>query len=58
MPELEAQYVADELIAAGVRGLWNFAPTKLAVPPEISLVNEDLSIGLSALSFYLVQNSE
>ena len=58
VPELEAQYVADELIAAGVRGLWNFAPTKLAVPPEISLVNEDLLIGLSALSFYLVQNSE
>ena len=58
VPELEAQGVANELIAAGVRGLWNFAPAKLEVPPEISLVNEDLSIGLSALSFYLVQNSE
>lgn len=58
VPEFEAQGVANELIAAGVRGLWNFAPVKLEVPPEISLVNEDLSIGLSALSFYLVQNSE
>ena len=53
VPAQEAQSVADTLIAAGVKGIWNFAPTKLNVPPTIPLVNEDLSISLSALSYHM-----
>ena len=56
VPASEAQDVADLLVAAGVKGIWNFAPIKLNVPPEIPLVNEDLSIGLSALSYHMSQN--
>lgn len=56
VPAEEAQGVADLLVAAGVKGIWNFAPTKLSVPPEIPLVNEDLSIGLSSLSYYMAQD--
>lgn len=55
VPADEAQGVADALIAAGVRGIWNFAPTKLNVPSTIPLVNEDLSIGLSTLSYHMSQ---
>lgn len=55
VPAEEAQGVADALIAAGVKGIWNFAPTKLNVPSTIPLVNEDLSIGLSALSYHMSQ---
>ena len=55
VPAEEAQGVADALIAAGVRGIWNFAPTKLNVPSAIPLVNEDLSIGLSTLSYHMSQ---
>ncbi len=55
VPADEAQGVADALIAAGVKGIWNFAPTKLNVPPTIPLVNEDLSIGLSTLSYHMSQ---
>ncbi|MBR4382874.1 MAG: redox-sensing transcriptional repressor Rex [Selenomonadaceae bacterium] len=55
VPADEAQGVADLLVAAGVKGIWNFAPTKITVPAEIPLVNEDLSIGLSALSYYMSQ---
>lgn len=55
VPAAVAQDVANDLIDAGIRGLWNFAPVKLNVPPEIALVNEDLSISLSALSFHLTQ---
>ncbi len=55
VPADEAQNVADLLVAAGVKGIWNFAPTKLTVPPFIPLVNEDLSIGLSALSYHMSQ---
>ena len=55
VPASEAQGVADMLVAAGVKGIWNFAPIKLSVPPTVPLVNEDLSVGLSALSYHMSQ---
>ena len=55
VPAEEAQGVAEQLIAAGVKGIWNFAPIKLSVPPTVPLVNEDLSVGLSALSYHMSQ---
>ena len=55
VPAEEAQGVAEQLIAAGVKGIWNFAPIKLSVPPTGPLVNEDLSVGLSALSYHMSQ---
>ena len=58
VPADEAQGVADSLVAAGVKGIWNFAPTKLNVPPNVPLVNEDLSIGLSALSYHMSSGEE
>ena len=58
VPADEAQSVADFLVAAGVKGIWNFAPTKLSVPPTVPLVNEDLSVGLSALSYHMSQDKE
>ena len=51
VPASEAQSVANRLILAGVRGIWNFAPTRLSVSPKIPIVNEDLSVGLSRLSY-------
>ena len=56
VPASEAQGVADSLVEAGVKGIWNFAPIKLSVPADIPLVNEDLSVGLSALSYHMSQN--
>lgn len=56
VPANAAQSVADALIAAGVKGIWNFAPIKLTVPPEFPIINEDLSIGLSALSYHMSQD--
>ena len=58
VPADEAQGVADLLVAAGVKGIWNFAPIKLSVPSTVPLVNEDLSVGLSALSYHMSQESE
>lgn len=58
VPEVEAQEVADKIIDAGIRGIWNFASVKLEVPPKVALINEDLSASLSVLSFYLAQNSK
>jgi redox-sensing transcriptional repressor len=51
-PAPAAQGVADELIAAGVRSILNFAPTVLSVPPEVSLRKVDLAVEMQILSFY------
>ena len=53
VPAGAAQAIADRLIAAGVKGIWNFAPTKINVPPGVRICNEDLSVGLTGLSYYL-----
>ncbi len=53
VPAESAQEVADKLVAAGVRGIWNFAPIKLNVAENVRLVSEDLSVGLSSISYYL-----
>ena len=53
VPAEHAQGVADRLIRAGVRGIWNFAPVRLNVPPGIYLSSEDLSVGLSSISYHL-----
>ena len=53
VPEAVAQEIADRLIAAGVEAIWNFAPTRLQVPEEVEVRNEDLAIGLISLTYYL-----
>ena len=58
VPEIYAQEVADKLDAAGVRGIWNFAPRKIKVPDTVRIINEDLSVGLSSLSFYLARQEQ
>jgi redox-sensing transcriptional repressor len=51
VPAEQAQAVADELIDAGVRGLLNFAPVSLSVPPQVALNSVDLAVQLEQLSF-------
>ncbi len=54
VPAESAQPVADALVGAGVRGILNFAPTVLRLPPGVSLVSVDLTVQLEQLAF-LVQ---
>jgi redox-sensing transcriptional repressor len=54
VPSEAAQEVADALVAAGIRGLLNFAPVVLHLPPHVSLVAVDLAVQLEQLAF-LVQ---
>jgi redox-sensing transcriptional repressor len=54
VPSEAAQAVADALAAAGIRGVLNFAPTVLRLPPHVRLVSVDLSVQLEQLAF-LVQ---
>ena len=52
VPAQFAQQVADKLVKANIKGIWNFAPVKMRVPEDVKIVNEDLSVGLSRLSYY------
>ena len=52
-----AQGVADVLAGAGVRGILNFAPVVLRLPPTVRLVTVDLTIQLEQLAF-LIQDAD
>ncbi len=51
VPADAAQEVADRLIAAGIEGILNFAPTSLNLPPQLALTAVDLAVQLEQLSF-------
>lgn len=52
-PGNAAQSVADLLVEAGIRAIWNFSPAHIHVPKSIILQNEDLYHSLASLSFKL-----
>jgi redox-sensing transcriptional repressor len=51
-PASAAQAVADELVAAGVTSILNFAPCVLSVPANVDVRKVDLAIELQILSFH------
>jgi len=51
VPSEAAQHVADKLVAAGIRGILNFAPVSVTVPPDVSVQSVDLAVQLEQLSF-------
>jgi redox-sensing transcriptional repressor len=51
VPADNAQGVVDQLVAAGVRGILNFAPVSVVVPANVALNAVDLSVQLEQLSF-------
>lgn len=58
VPAAVAQQVADQMIDAGIKGILSFAPLRLNVPDHIFVFREDLSIGLSRISYYLTNKKE
>jgi len=51
VPADSAQEVADQLVAAGVRGLLNFAPLSLSVPRDVAVNTVDMAVQLEQLAF-------
>ena len=51
-PAGAAQQVCDQLVAAGVTSVLNFAPVLLTVPDHVDLREVDLSVELLVLSFH------
>lgn len=53
IPKSVAQEVADMIVELGIRAIWNFAPTQIAVPENVIIRNENMAVGLAMLSHYL-----
>ncbi|MHC5113062.1 MAG: redox-sensing transcriptional repressor Rex [Planctomycetota bacterium] len=53
VPSEAAQEVAEALVAAGVRGILNFAPRRLVVDPNVPIVSVDLTVELEQLAFHV-----
>ena len=57
VPAAVAQEVAEQVVAAGVDGVLNFAPVTLSLPQDVSTVGVDLAIELEQLSFSVVNRT-
>jgi redox-sensing transcriptional repressor len=58
VPAEAAQTVADALTDAGIRGLVNFAPVVLRLPPNVSHVSVDLTVQLEQLAFLVMASGD
>ncbi|MFP4662443.1 MAG: redox-sensing transcriptional repressor Rex [Halanaerobiales bacterium] len=56
VPGSAAQEVADKMVTAGIKSIWNFAPTRLIVPEDVLVRNEDLAVGIASLIYHLSWN--
>ena len=56
VPASSAQSIVDHVVNCGIKAILNFAPIKLAVPDDVFLRTENMSMELEYLSFSLVNN--
>lgn len=57
VPAEAAQSVVDRVVAAGVRAILNFAPTKLDIPEDVALKNVNMALELEGLSYALANGA-
>lgn len=53
VPKTKAASIANELTSLGIKGIWNFAPTDLQVPEDVTVENVHLAESLMRLSYRL-----
>jgi redox-sensing transcriptional repressor len=53
VPREAAQETVDKLVAAGVKGILNFAPCKLVVPRRVKVITLDIAMELARLPYYM-----
>lgn len=56
VPAQAAQEIATRVVRAGVKGILNFAPIRLKVPPTVPVEDVNLVMQLEALSFAITQH--
>ena len=57
VPNSAAQACADLLVAAGIRGIWNFTAVNLTVPATVKVQRVDLAASLAVLSHEIATNA-
>jgi len=57
VPASKAQNVTDFLIEAGIKAIWNFAPTNLVVPDGILISNQDLASSFITFSLMIAKQN-
>ncbi len=58
VPAASAQEVTENMISVGIKSIWNFAPTRLIVPEDVLVRNEDLAVGIASLIYHLSWDQE
>jgi len=53
VPRGAAQTTVDSLVAAGVKGILNFAPCKLRAPRRVKVITLDIAMELARLPYYM-----
>lgn len=56
VPAKVAQAVIDRMVECGIRAFLNFAPISIKTPDNVIVKNENMSIELEALSYYLTHH--
>jgi redox-sensing transcriptional repressor len=58
VPAEPAQRVADQLVASGIQGIFNFAPVPLIVPSTVNIMAIDLSVQLENLAYKVLRSQD
>lgn len=58
VPKAKAPQLAIELVNMGIKGIWNFAPTDLNLPKEVTVENVHLADSLMKLSYRLSEKDK
>ena len=53
VPSSSAQDVVNRVVNIGIKGIWNFVPTHIAVPEDVVIENVNLASSLAVLSHKL-----
>lgn len=55
VPQKIAQNVTDQMVAAGIKGIVNYAPIHLNVPPDVYLENRDMILAVEKAAYFSQQ---
>jgi redox-sensing transcriptional repressor len=53
VPEFVAQHISEEVVAAGIHAILNFAPVNLKLPGNVKILNIDMTMEIQRLSFLI-----
>lgn len=53
VPRAAAQPTVDKLVAAGIKGVLNFAPCKVEAPKQVKVITLDIAMELARLPYYM-----